>query len=359
MNAQPTSSLDRAPQVNVSSYIRGTGMSVPDRVIPNSYFESYLETNDQWIRERTGIIERRWAEPTMSMSDLALPACERAIASAGLTAADIDGIVVATVTPDYVFPSTACVLQKKLGIRGSLAFDVNAVCSGFVYALVTAEGLVRSGAATNMLVVGADMFSRLIDPNDRTTAILFGDGAGAMVLSAAGESNTAPTGGPRVPVIGSPRTTRGIYGSQLHADGSHGDLLCVPGGTAAPVTPESLRDNKHYLTMNGREIFKLAVRGLAEVSDSLLKRHGMEVGDVDHYISHQANARILTAVAKQLGLPVEKLALNVEKYGNTSAARVPLLLAECVSTGRVQQGDLVLISAFGAGLTWGAVLVRM
>lgn len=344
-------------QVEVSSRITGWGMNLPQRIVRNEHFASYLETSDEWIRDRTGIAERRWAAADVSASTLAEPACKIAIDRAGLAASDIDGIVVATVTPDFVFPGTACVLQKKLGISKGFAFDLNAVCSGFVYALVTADSLIAAGQATNILVVGVDLFSRLINPNDRSTCILFGDGAGALVLSSAAK-NPGQTGGRRT-VTGSSKTLSGIYGCKLRSDGGSGDILSVPCGTACQPTPDSLKNGEHFLQMAGREVFKLAVRSLVDLSKELLQDLQIDPSEVDFFISHQANQRILDAMGRQLGVPPEKILSNVERYGNTSAASVPILLAESIESETIQPGQLLLISAFGGGLTWGGAVVRL
>ena len=346
--------------VKVASRISGWGKNLPPKVVPNQHFAEYLETTDEWIQDRTGIKERRWAEVDVSASMLAEPACTAAIKQAGLSAGDIDGIIVATVTPDYIFPGTACMLQKRLGIKRGFAYDLNAVCSGFVYALVNADAMIASGHANHILVVGVDLFSRLIDPNDRSTCILFGDGAGAVVLSSALQQPSA-LGSPALSgsISGSSRTVRGIYGCQIHSDGSSGDILGVPSGSACQPTPESLMRGEHYLKMAGREVFKLAVRSLVDLSRQLLTRLQIDLNQVDYFISHQANQRILDAMARQLGAPAEKVLSNVAHYGNTSAASVPILLAEAIENGPVRAGDLILISAFGGGLTWGAALVRL
>ena len=344
--------------VHVASKIAGVGKCVPDRVIDNNYFASYLETSDEWIKDRTGIAERRWAPEGMTLSDIAEPACRQAIESAGLVPEQIDAIVCATVTPDFTFPSLACVLQNRLGIPGCPAFDVNAVCSGFIYALMTGDSLVRSGRYRNVLVIGADMFSRIVNPNERAVCVLFGDGAGAVVLSSVDNPDTQSLNlGMRI-ASGSPKSLQGIYGFDLHADGSQGELLKLPIGTALPATPESLAAGKHYVVMHGKEVFKLAVRGLAEAMLTVLRQAGLTLDDVDHFVSHQANGRILQGVAKYLEVTEDRIPMNVHKYGNTSAASVPLLFAESVQEGRIKRGDLCALSAFGAGLTWGAVLLR-
>ncbi len=319
--------------------ISGTGFSVPANVVGNDYFAKYLETNDEWIIDRTGIKQRRWAETGVVASDLAAPACAAAMKRAGVTGADIDGILVATVTPDYVFPSTACVLQNKLGIpSGALAFDLNAVCSGFVYALSVATSMMSHGIYRHMLVVGVDLFSRLVDKNDRTTCILFGDGAGAVVLS-------------RPDLVANPEG-RGVMSFELGADGSLGDLLHVK-------QPAAKEAGGGSLGMNGREIFKLAVRSGVEAGLGLCKAASIGIADIDYMVSHQANKRILAAVGRQLELPEERVLMNVDRFGNTSAASIPVLLGESVERGLVKPGQLLLLSAFGGGVTWGGLLVRL
>lgn len=332
--------------ITLSSEIRGAGFSVPSRVVTNAHFASYLDTSDEWIRDRTGIAERRWVAPGTGASELAEPAARDALRMAGLSSSDIDGIVFATVTPDYVFPSAACFLQRRLGVGKCLAFDVNAVCTGFIYALVTADALIAKGLCQNVLVVGADIFSQLINPNDRTTCILFGDGAGAVVLSKKAAS------------ANDWRNESGVYASELHADGNLTDILCVPHGTAKPVTPEALAAGETFLSMAGREVFKHAVRSLVDVSQSVVAKAGFAITDIDFVISHQANKRILSAVGEHLKLAPEKMLSNVERYGNTSAASVPILLAESIQNGVIKKGNLLLLNAVGGGMTWGAVLVR-
>lgn len=347
---------DSSPRLVVASRISGCGMAVPEKVVTNDHFAKYLETSDEWIRTRTGIAERRWAEPDVSASELALPAAQDAIAAAGLSVDDIDGIVLATVTPDYVFPSTACFLQKRLGMTRGFAFDVNAVCSGFVYALTTANGLIKAEQAKNILVVGVDIYSRILDHNDRGTCVLFGDGAGAVVLSAVGEE---VDGNFTVGLEGSAAEISGVYATELGSDGKYTEILCVPSGTANQATPESMKAGDHYLKMEGREVFKLAVRKLGEISESIVEKAGLAAEDVDYFVSHQANERILSSMAKHMNIPENKVLMNLAKYGNTSAASIPILLAEKVEDGTVSEGDLVLLSAFGGGVTWGVVLLRM
>ena len=350
----------QGPVVRAASRILGAGMNLPEQRILNSHFAAYLETSDEWIRDRTGIAERRWAAPEVGASELAAPACVQAIANSGLTVADIDGVVCATVTPDYTFPSTACFIQKRLGLRPGIAFDVNAVCSGFLYALVTADALIARGLVRNVLVVGVDIYSTIIDKHDRGTCVLFGDGAGAVVLSATAPQGSATNGSAGDPhfVSGSGQTLRGLYSSLLGADGAYTDILCVPNGSAARPTPESAAAGSHYLKMAGKEVFKLAVRSLGDISLRLLAESGFKPEDVDHFVSHQANKRILLSMAKHLNIPEERILMNVEKYGNTSAASVPIVLAEFAANGTIKPGDLLLLSAFGGGVTWGACLVR-
>jgi len=333
--------------IKLFSRISGTGMYVPEKVVANDYFASYLETSDEWIRERTGISERRWVEPGTSASDLAEPAAREAIKRAGIKPEELGAIIVATSTPDYVFPSTACMLQKRLQAGNCMALDVSAACSGFVYVLELADGLIAAGRAKHVLVLGAEVFSTLLNHEDRSTVVLFGDGAGAAVVSAVEDEHVDLN------------SSSGIYASRMYADGGHAEILCVPQGSAWPLTKERFDKNDYKLTMAGREVFKLAVRGLVDVSKEIVEAAGVTLDDVDWYISHQANERILSAVGKQLGLPNEKVLLNVGKYGNTSAATIPILLAESVANGTVKEGDLVLLSAFGGGLTWGATLLRM
>jgi len=323
----------------------GSGFNVPERVVGNDFFATYLETSDEWIADRTGIRERRWAEPGVSASDLALPACKRAIERAGIKPEEVDGIIVATVTPDYVFPSTATIIQNKLGIHGCLAFDVNAVCSGFLYALSVASSMMASGSFRNFLVIGVDLYSRIINKQDRTTCILFGDGAGAVVLSRSDLVKNSEG--------------RGILSYELGADGRMGEMLCVKRGTASEPTPETLNDPKHQLFMNGREIFKLAVRAGVEGGKALCDAASIGVSDLDCVLSHQANQRILSSIGKQLGVSEEKVLSNVARFGNTSAASIPILIGESFEKGTLKPGQLALLSAFGGGVTWGGMLARL
>jgi len=314
------------------SVIVGTGSALPPTIVTNAALEKQLDTSDTWIRERTGIRERRIAKPGVKTSDLAVEAAESALAAAGLIASDIDLVIVATATPDDTFPATATRVQARLGITRGAAFDIAAVCSGFVYALTVADSLLKAGQFQRALVIGAELFSHLLDWEDRTTAVLFGDGAGAVVIEVA-------------------EGDRGILAARLHADGRHGDLLFVDGGPGSTGTVGKLR-------MKGREVFRHAVQNLASVTEEVLGEAGFTAADLDWVIPHQANARILEATAKKLGLPMDRIVITVDTHANTSAASVPLALDTAVRDGRVKTGDLCLLEAMGGGFTWGAVLLR-
>ena len=314
--------------------IVGTGSYLPPKVVTNDELAAKVETSDAWIRERTGIRQRHIADPSQASSDLALEASRRALEAAGLAAGDLDMIVVATSTPDYVFPSTACLLQAKLGAKGGAAFDVQAVCSGFLYGLATADSFIRAGTVRNVLVVGAEVFSRILDWNDRTTCVLFGDGAGAVVLAAS--------------------DTPGIHASVLHADGSYADILSVPGNVCGGAITGS-----PFLQMQGNQVFKIAVKVLDEAAREVVAKAGMQLSDVDWLIPHQANVRILEATAKRVGLPRDRLVVTVDHHANTSAASVPLALDEYVRAGKIRPGQRVMLEGVGGGFTWGAALVTM
>ncbi|MEX2198455.1 MAG: beta-ketoacyl-ACP synthase III [Burkholderiales bacterium] len=318
----------------IHSRIVGTGSYLPPRIVTNAEFAARLDTSDEWIRERTGIAQRHIAEETQTSSDLALHACRAALAAAAVKPEEIDLIVLATSTPDFVFPSTACLLQAKLGIRNCPAFDVQAVCSGFVYALATADNFIRAGGHKRALVVGAEVFSRILDWNDRGTCVLFGDGAGAVVLASAEQP--------------------GLHASVLRADGSHADILCVPGNISGGRIVGS-----PYLQMQGSQVFKFAVKVLDEVARETVAAAGMQLSDIDWLIPHQANVRILEATARKLGLPLERLVVTVGHHGNTSAASVPLALDEFVRAGKIRPGHRVLLQGVGGGFTWGATLATM
>ncbi|MDR2853249.1 MAG: ketoacyl-ACP synthase III [Burkholderiaceae bacterium] len=319
------------------SRITGTGSYLPPRRVTNADLAAELatrgiETSDEWIVERTGIRARHFAAPGAKTSDLGVHAARRALESAGKQATQVDLIIVATTTPDMVFPSTAAIVQHKLGIAGCPVFDVQAVCSGFIYALTVADAMIRTGTARCALVIGAEIFSRILDFNDRTTCVLFGDGAGAVVL----EASTAP----------------GLLASDLHADGKYLDILCVPGHVAGgQVTGSPL------VRMDGQAVFKLAVRVLGECAHAVLAKAGREGDDIDWLIPHQANIRIMESTARKLKLPPEKLVVTVHEHGNTSAASVPLAMDTAVRAGQVKRGDTVLLEGVGGGFTWGAVLL--
>jgi 3-oxoacyl-[acyl-carrier-protein] synthase-3 len=325
----------------LSSRIVGTGAFVPARVLTNADLERLVDTSDEWIVTRTGISERRVAADDEATSDLALHAAQAALQAAGLEAADLDMILVATATPDMVFPSTACVLQDRLGARRAGALDVSAACSGFIYGLGVADGLVRAGTARTVLLIGAEALTKVVNWQDRNTCVLFGDGAGAVVVRAdEGE--------------------RGILSTHLYADGGRGSLLMLPGGGSRhPFSQAVLDAGLAKIQMNGgNEVFKLAVRAMEDAALTALKQHGLDVADIDHLISHQANLRIISALGQRLGVPDQKVVVNVQKVGNTSAASIPIALDGAVRDGRVKPGDLVLLCAFGGGLTWASSLIR-
>ncbi|MBI2728672.1 MAG: ketoacyl-ACP synthase III [Polaromonas sp.] len=320
------------------SRITGTGSFLPPRRLSNADLAAELaakgvETSDEWIVERTGIHARHFAAPDVSSSDLGVEAAKRAIDAAGLQPSDIDLIIVATSTPDMVFPSAACILQNKLGIAGCAAFDVQAVCSGFVYALTIADAMIKTGSASKALVIGAEVFSRILDFSDRTTCVLFGDGAGAVVLEAS--------------------DTPGILASDLHADGRHVGILCVPGNVSGgKVVGDAL------LKMDGQAVFKLAVGVLESAARATLAKANMTDADIDWLIPHQANIRIMQSTAKKLKLPPEKLIVTVDQHGNTSAASIPLALDASVRSGKIKKGDTLMLEGVGGGFTWGAVLLN-
>jgi 3-oxoacyl-[acyl-carrier-protein] synthase-3 len=316
------------------SRLAGTGSYLPPRVMTNHEFAQQLDTSDAWIRERTGIASRHIADESQGSSDLALEASRAALQAAGVAAADIDLIIVATSTPDYIFPSTATLLQAKLGVKGCAAFDVQAVCSGFVYGLSVADNFVKTGNAKRVLVVGAEVFSRILDWNDRGTCVLFGDGAGAAVLVAGAKP--------------------GIHASRLHADGSQAGLLSVPGNVSRGKIIGS-----PFLQMNGQGVFKFAVRVLEESARETVAAAGMTLDDVDWLIPHQANVRILEATARKLKMPLEKLVVTVDHHGNTSAASVPLALDEFIRKGTIKAGHRVIMQGVGGGFTWGSTLATL
>ena len=318
----------------------GTGAYLPERRMTNHDIERMVETSDQWIIERTGIRERRVAAEDEATSDLAVAAAKEALAASGLSASELDLILVATATPDMLFPSTACLVQERLGAKQAFAFDLSAACTGFIYALSVADAYLRAGTYRTVMVIGAEVLSRMVDWTDRGTCVLFGDGAGAVVLRAE-------------------KGDRGVLSTHLHSDGALWDLIYVPaGGSRIPPSADALAERLVYLKMKGNETFRVAVRALEEVAREALAANQLTVEQLSLLVPHQANLRILQAVTQRLALPTEKVVINVDRYGNTSAASVPIALDEAVRAGRVHANDLLLLEAFGAGLTWGAAMLR-
>jgi len=322
-------------QVKYSS-IAGIGAYLPERVMHNKEFEALVETSDEWIRERTGIVRRHVAAEDETTADMASAAARDAIESAGLESSDIDLIVLATTTPNQVFPSTACLVQRELGIQNCPAFDVHAACAGFIYALDVADRFIRTGGAKTALVIGAETYSRIINWKDRTTCVLFGDGAGAVVLKADDKA--------------------GVICTHCHADGRYKDMLQVPSGVSSGY--DKLREEAAFIEMKGSEVFKRAVGKLGSMAVETLANHGIDKKDVSWLIPHQANLRIIKAAAKKLDLPMERVVVTVQEHANTSSASIPLALNTAVNDGRVKRGDLLLFEGFGAGFTWGSALVR-
>lgn len=320
--------------------IAGMGVAIPDRVMTNADLERLVDTSDEWIVTRTGIRERRIASEDVAASDLAYAAAREALDRAGVAAADVDLIIVATTTPDMPFPATACLVQHKLGAVRAGAFDLEAACSGFLYALAVGSQFIRAGTYETVLVIGAEVLSRIINWQDRSTCVLMGDGAAAAVL------RPAPDGA-------------GILSTFLGADGGGGDLLkMAAGGSRLPASPETVARGLHYLYMNGREVYKFAVNIMGDAAERALALAGLTAADVDWFVPHQANLRIIEAAARRFDLPMDKVVVNLDRYGNTSAASVPIALHEAVQDGRIRSGDVVLAVAFGAGLTWGAAVMR-
>jgi 3-oxoacyl-[acyl-carrier-protein] synthase-3 len=319
--------------------ITGIGSFAPQRVMKNDELAQIVDTSDEWIVERTGIRERRVAAPEEALSDLARPAAEAALGQAGLQASSVDLIIVATVTPDMLFPSTGAILADQLGAKDAAAYDLSAGCTGFVYALVQAHGMVASGLVDHALVVGGDVLSKVVDWEDRSTCVLFGDGAGAVVVE-------------RVP-------DGGFLGFELGADGSGGPQLYMPaGGSRAPATAETVAARQHYAKMNGREVFKFATRVLVDSAEKVLDECDVPVEEIDVYVPHQANVRIIDHARKKLGIPEERTVVNVDRFGNTSSGSIPLALGDAESDGRLKEGEMVLMTGMGAGLTWGSALIE-
>ena len=323
--------------------IAGTGSYVPETVLTNFDLEKMVNTSDEWIRKRTGIVERRIADNDMATSDLAVRAARQAIKTAEVDPLDIDMIIVGTVTPDTFFPATGCYVQQGIGAKNACAFDLSAACAGFVYGLDLADGMIKSGRYETILVIGGEVFSKILDWTDRSTCVLFGDGAGAAVLRATDEP-------------------KGIMASYIGSDGDNADidLLGIPaGGSRLPPSHETIDQNLHAIKMRGREVFKLGVRIMPESAQRVLEQSGLTIDDIDLLIPHQANLRIIEAVGDRLGIPREKVYVNIDKYGNTSAATVIIALDEAIREGRAKPGDNILLVTFGAGLTWGSTLLKL
>lgn len=341
--AKPRSTLTRDTQLSLQlrSAIYGTGSYVPERVLGNAELERMVDTNDQWIVERTGISERRIAAPDETTSSMAITAGRQACADAGIEPSELDLIILATITADEVTPASSCVVQQALGAKSAAAFDIGAACSGFLYASTVATGMITSGMYERVLVIGSETLSRFTDYTDRNTCILFGDGAGAAVF------------GPR-------RDGSGILYSKIYADGEHAQLLTIPGGgSKRPASLASLAGRQHFLQVAGRQVFKFATNIFVQMIDEALAACGMTQDDVQLVIPHQVNARIIDAAVRRLGLPEEKCFINIDRYGNTSSASVPIALDEARRQGRLHPGDTVILLAFGSGLTWGATVIKM
>lgn len=322
--------------MTLRAVVKGVGHYLPERMVPNAELEALVETSDEWIKSRSGIERRHFAAKGQTTADLGTRAAQAALADAGLSPSDIDAIIVATSTADLTFPSCATMIQAELGMTNGFAFDVQAVCAGFVYALTNANALIVSGQANRVLVIGAEIFSRLLDWNDRSTCVLFGDGAGALVL--VGEEGKGDT------------SDRGILATDLHSDGRFRDLLYVDGGTSTGTTG--------HLRMEGREVFRHAVEKLAETAHTALAKVGLSGGDVDWIVPHQANIRIIEATAKRMQLPMDRVVVTVQDHGNTSAASIPLALSVGRARGQIKTGDLIVTEAIGGGLAWGSVVLR-
>lgn len=324
------------------SKVAGTGSYLPEKRLTNQDLEKMVDTNDQWIRERTGIVERRIAAEGEFTSDLAVKAAQKALEAASIKPSDLDAILVATITGDQVMPSTACVVQKKLGAKGIMALDISAACSGFVYGMSIADQFIRSGMYRNILVIGAEELHTIVNYKDRETCILFGDGAGAAIVSRADTTESSQ-----------------IFSSHLHADGEISDLfVLLTGGSAMPLTQEVLDNNMQFVKMKGREIFKHAVRTMSESCEEALQANNMTADEVAWVIPHQANSRIIEAVAKHFGIPLERVLNEIQDMGNTSAATIPIALDRAVRDGRIKRGQAILLTAFGAGITSGSMLLR-
>ncbi|KRS17969.1 beta-ketoacyl-ACP synthase III [Roseovarius indicus] len=323
--------------MTIRAVVEGVGHYLPERIVPNTWFEEFLDTSDEWIRTRSGIERRHFAAEGETTSDLAVKAATVALENAGLTADDIDGVLVATSTPDLTFPSVATMVQSRLGMTRGFGFDVQAVCAGFIYALANANALIVSGQAKRLLIIGAETFSRIMDWEDRSTCVLFGDGAGALVLGAAEGEGTSDD--------------RGILATDLNSDGRYRDMLYVDGGVSTTGTSGKLR-------MQGNPLFRQAVEKLTSTAETALASAGLGHDDINWIVPHQANIRIIAGTAKKMGVPLDRVIVTVQEHGNTSAASIPLAMAEGVAQGKIKRGDLIVSEAIGGGLAWGAVVLR-
>ncbi len=325
----------------IYSKIAGIGSFVPEKVLTNEELCNMVDTSDEWIMSRTGIKERRIAEKGLTTSDIAAAAAKKALDVSGLKPEDIELILIGTITPDMIFPSTACIVQDKLGLKNAAAFDISAGCSGFIYSLSVADSFIKSGKYKNVLVIGADLLSRITDYEDRSTCVLFGDGGGAVVLTANTQNN------------------RGILSTHMHSEGGHDDILMLKaGGSLMPASLESVNCREHYIKMKGSELFRYAVNYLKDIAQEAIDFNGLKPEDIDLFVPHQANVRIIEATAKKLKFPMERVFVNVEKYGNTSSGSIPIALDEAYKSGRIKENDIVLIDAIGAGLTWASSIIR-
>ena len=325
----------------IYSKITGIGSFVPKKVLTNEELCNIVDTSDEWIMSRTGIKERRIAEKGLTTSDIAAASAKKALDVSGLKPEDIELVLVGTITPDMIFPSTACIVQDKLGLKNAAAFDISAGCSGFIYSLSVADSFIKSGKYKNVLVIGADLLSRITDYEDRSTCVLFGDGGGAAVLTENIQNN------------------RGILSTHMHSEGGHDDILMLKaGGSLMPASHESVNGREHYIKMKGSELFRYAVNYLKDIAQEAIDFNGLKPEDIDLFVPHQANIRIIEATAKKLKFPMERVFVNVEKYGNTSSGSIPIALDEAYSSGRIKENDIVLIDAIGAGLTWASSIIR-
>jgi 3-oxoacyl-[acyl-carrier-protein] synthase-3 len=325
----------------VNAMITAVGHYVPDRIVDNKYFESFLDTNDLWIQTRTGIKERRYLDKDKPTSTMAIPAVQQLLKNRGISAEELDVIIVATVTPDMPYPSTACIIQEAIGAKNCWGFDLSAACSGFLFAINTGAKLVESGSYKKVLVVGADKMTSIANFKDRNTCILFGDGAAAVLLEPTEDKEY------------------GIVDSILHIDGSGGEFLYQPGGGSLhPASHETVDKDMHFVHQDGKAVFKVAVVGMADVSEEIVLKNGLKGEDISYLVPHQANMRIITAAGERMGLPPEKVMVNIHKYGNTTCATIPLCLSEYWHEGKVKKGDYIVLASFGAGYTWGSVLIK-